>query len=137
MTDRAEQGQPELLGVLLMSLHVHDGNPMPLPRAVGPGAQQRRLSAAGLRRDDRHLLRRRAIQRSEKATPVDQPESCPGHQVSVRIVNDRAKARFLSRRAESPSLAAIATALAPALSAATCRSANGERSAQSRHDAWV
>jgi hypothetical protein len=79
MTDRAEQGQPELLGILLIALHLHDGEPVRLPRAVGPGAQQRRLPAAGRGRDDRHLPRRRTIQSGEKITPVDQPESYPSH----------------------------------------------------------
>jgi hypothetical protein len=35
-----------------------------------------------------------AIQRREKITPVDQPESRLSHQASVRTVNDRAKSRF-------------------------------------------
>ena len=83
MTDRAEQGQPELLGVLLIALHVHDSKPMPLPWAVGPGAQQRRLSATGRSRDDRHLLGRGTIQRSEKIASLDQPESCLSHRLSV------------------------------------------------------
>ena len=38
MTDRAEQGQPELLGILLIALHLNDSKPMLLPRTVGPGA---------------------------------------------------------------------------------------------------
>jgi len=50
--------------------------PARLPRTAGPGAQQRRLPAAGRRGDDRHLPRRRAIQGSDKITPVDQPGSC-------------------------------------------------------------
>jgi hypothetical protein len=54
MTDRAEQGKPELLGVLLVALHLQDGEPVPLTRTAGPGPQQRRLPAAGRRRDDRH-----------------------------------------------------------------------------------
>jgi hypothetical protein len=92
-TDRAEQGQPELLGILLIALDLKDSKPMLLTRTVGPGAQQRRLPAAGRSRDDRHLLGRREIQGSEKITPVDQPESCPSHQASVRTVNDHAEAR--------------------------------------------
>ena len=28
LTDRAEQGKPELLGVLLVALHLHDGEPV-------------------------------------------------------------------------------------------------------------
>jgi hypothetical protein len=79
MTDRAEQGQPELLRILLPALHLHDRQPVPLTRTATPRPQQRRLPAASRRRDDRHLLRRRAIQRGEKITPVDQPESCPSH----------------------------------------------------------
>ena len=77
--DRAEEGQPELLGILLIALHLQDGKPVPLPRAVGPGAQQRRLPAAGRSRDDRHLARRRAIQGSNKISPVDQPGNCWSH----------------------------------------------------------
>jgi hypothetical protein len=70
--DRAEQGQPELLGILLITLHLDDSKSARLTRPVGPRAQQRRLPAAGWSRDDRHLLRRRAIQSGEKITPVDQ-----------------------------------------------------------------
>jgi hypothetical protein len=58
---------------LLVALHLHDREPMPLTRTVCPGAQQRRLPAAGRSGDDHHLLRRRAIQSGEKITPVDQP----------------------------------------------------------------
>ena len=87
MTDRVEQGQPELLGVLLVALHLHDGEPVRLTRPVGPGAQQRRLPAAGRSRDDRHLPRGRAIQRSEKITPVDQPESCPSHRHRPALIS--------------------------------------------------
>jgi hypothetical protein len=48
------EGQPELLGVVLAALHLHDGEPARLARPGGPGAQQRRLPAAGRSRDDRH-----------------------------------------------------------------------------------
>src|SRR5580704_13967720 len=75
MTNRAEQGQPELLGVLVIALHLHDSKPVPLTRTVGPGAQQRRLAAAGRSRDDRHLARHRAIQSGEKIVASDQPAS--------------------------------------------------------------
>src|SRR6266550_4897257 len=47
LTDRAEQSEPELLGVVLAALHLHDGEPVRLARTAGPGAQQRRLPAAG------------------------------------------------------------------------------------------
>ena len=77
VADRAEQGQPELLSVALVALHLHDGEPVRLTRTVGPRAQQRRLPAAGRSRDDRHLPRRRAIQSGEKITPVDQPGLLP------------------------------------------------------------
>jgi len=40
VTDRAEQGQPELLGVVLAALHLHEGEPVRLARPAGPGAQQ-------------------------------------------------------------------------------------------------
>ena len=87
VTDRVEQGQPELLGVLLVALHLQDGEPARLPRTAGPGAQQRRLPAAGRRRDDRHLPRRRAIQGSDKITPVDQPGSCWSHRQRPALVS--------------------------------------------------
>jgi hypothetical protein len=40
VTDRVEQGQPELLGVALVALHLHEGEPVRLARPAGPGAQQ-------------------------------------------------------------------------------------------------
>ena len=86
LTDRAEQGQPELLGVVLVALHLHDGEPVRLARTVGPGTQQRRLPAAGRSRDDRHLPRRRAIQSGEKITPVDQPERSSIHRQRPALV---------------------------------------------------
>ena len=55
--DRIEQGQPELLGVLLVALHLQHGEAARLRRTARPGAQQRRLTAAGRSRDDRHLPR--------------------------------------------------------------------------------
>ena len=47
VTDRVEQGQPEELCVLLVALHLDDGEPARLTRLVGPRAQQRCLPAAG------------------------------------------------------------------------------------------
>ena len=87
VTDRVEQGKPELLGVLLVALHLQHGEPARLPRTVGPGAQQRRLPAAGRSRDDRHLPRRRAIQGSDKITPVDQPGSCWSHRQRPALIS--------------------------------------------------
>jgi len=74
--DRVEQGKPELLGVLLVPLHLQHGEPAPLPGTVGPGAHQRRLPAASRSRDDRNLVLGGAVQNSEKVTPVNQPQSC-------------------------------------------------------------
>ena len=79
VTDRVEQGQPELLGVVLVASHLHEGEPVLLPRPAGPLAQQARLPATGRSRDDRHLPRRRAIQGSDKITTIDQPGSCWSH----------------------------------------------------------
>jgi hypothetical protein len=87
VTDRVEQGKPELLGVLLVALHLQHGEPARLPRTAGPGAQQRRLPAAGRRRDDRHLSRHRAIQGSDKITPVDQPGNCWSHRQRPALVS--------------------------------------------------
>jgi hypothetical protein len=79
ITDRAEQGKPELLSVVLVARHLQHGESMSLTRTIGPRAQQRRLPTAGGSRDDRHLPSRRAIQGSKKLNPVDQPGSCPIH----------------------------------------------------------
>jgi hypothetical protein len=38
MTDRVEEGQPEVLGVLLVAPHLHDSEPVRLTRAVCPRA---------------------------------------------------------------------------------------------------
>ncbi len=40
MTDRIEQGQPELLGVVLVALHLHQSEPPRLARPASPCAQQ-------------------------------------------------------------------------------------------------
>jgi hypothetical protein len=37
LPDRAEDGQPELLGVLLIAPHLDDGQPVPLTRTICPG----------------------------------------------------------------------------------------------------
>src|SRR5580704_12017812 len=76
VTDRVEQGKPELLGVVLIALHMEFGEPVPPPRTVCPRAQQTCLPAASRSRDDRDLPRRRAFQGNYKITPVDQPGSC-------------------------------------------------------------
>src|SRR5580658_11340999 len=86
MTHRVEQGQPELLGVLLVAWYLQQSEPALLLRTAGPGAQQGRLPAAGRSGDDRHLPRRCAIQGSDKITPVDQPGSRRSHTASVTLV---------------------------------------------------
>ena len=63
------------------------GEPVRLARTAGPGAQQRRLPAACRGRDDRHLPRRRAIQGSDKITPVDQPGSCWSHRHRPALIS--------------------------------------------------
>src|SRR5207342_2579981 len=65
----------------------HEGEPARLTRSAGPGAQQRRLPAARRGRDDRHLARRRAIQGSNKITPVDQPGSRWSHRHSPALIS--------------------------------------------------
>jgi len=112
--DRVEQAQPELLGVVLAALHLHQREPARRPRPAGPGAQQRRLPAASRSRDDRHHARRRAIQGSNKITPVDQPGSCWSHRQKARL---DIRARHLWRRSDSPGTFPLATRQVNALSA--------------------
>src|SRR5260370_24996393 len=71
MTDRVEQRKPEKLGVLLVALDLHDGEPMRLTPTVSESAPQRRLPAAGRLSEDRHLPRRPAIQSATKLIPAD------------------------------------------------------------------
>jgi len=72
--DRVEQGKAEVLGVLLVALHLDYGELVRPIRPVRPRAQQRRLPAAGRSRDDRDPSCRRIIQGGEKITSIDQPE---------------------------------------------------------------
>jgi hypothetical protein len=44
--DRAEQGQPGLVGVVLAALHLHEGEPAPLPRSISRGVA--RATVTGL-----------------------------------------------------------------------------------------
>ena len=87
LPDRVEQGQPEILGVVLIAVHRQDSEPVPLSRTAGPRAQQRGLPAAGRSRDDRDLPRRPAIKGGEKITPVDQPGSCSSHRHGPALVS--------------------------------------------------
>ena len=45
LPDRAQDGQPELLGVLLTAPHLHDRQPVGLTWTFCPGPQQRSLAA--------------------------------------------------------------------------------------------
>ena len=75
LPDGAEDGEPELLGVLLVALHLDDGQPVRLTRPIRPGPQQRRLAAPGGRRDQRYLGFCRAIEGREKFPALNQPRS--------------------------------------------------------------
>ncbi len=76
LPDRAEHGEPELLGVLLIAPHLDDCQPVRLARTVRPGPQQRGLAAARGRRDERYLRFGRAIEGREKLSALNQPRSC-------------------------------------------------------------
>ena len=75
LPDGAEDGEPELLGVLLVALHLDDGQPVRLARPIRPGPQQRRLAASGGRRDQRDPGCYRAIEGREKFPALNQPRS--------------------------------------------------------------
>jgi len=87
VTDRRPAGQARTAGRLAGRVAPAARELARLPRTAGPGAQQRRLPAAGRSRDDRHLPRRRAIQGSDKITPVDQPGSCWSHRQRSALVS--------------------------------------------------
>jgi hypothetical protein len=76
LPDCGKNGKPELLAVLLVSLHVDDCQPVALARAVCPGPQQRGLSAAGGGRDKRDLCFRRAIEGRDESCTLNQSRSC-------------------------------------------------------------
>ena len=66
LPDGAEDGEPELLGVPLVALHLDDCQSVQLARPVRPGPQQRGLAAARGGRDQRYLGFCRAIEGCEK-----------------------------------------------------------------------
>ena len=87
MTDRVEQGQPELLGVVLIALHLHEGEPVRLARRP---AQARSSDVFPLPAGAEMIVtfsRRRAVQGSEKITPVDQPGSCWSHRQRPALIS--------------------------------------------------
>src|SRR5882724_8237576 len=76
LPDGAEDGEPELLGILLVALHLDDCPPVRLTRPLRPGPQQRGLAAACGGRDKRYLGFRRPIEGCEKVSALNQPRSC-------------------------------------------------------------
>ena len=76
LPDGAEDGEPELLGVLLVALHLDDRQPVRLTWPIRPGPQQRGLAAACGGRDKRYLGFGRAIKGREKFSALNQPRSC-------------------------------------------------------------
>src|SRR5579859_3855868 len=73
--DGTEDGEPELLCVLLVAPHLDDRHPVPLTRPVRPGPQQRGLPTARGARDKRYLASRRAVEGSQKFPALNQPRS--------------------------------------------------------------
>jgi hypothetical protein len=69
---RVQQGEPEQLTVLLVTLDLDHSHPVLTTRALGPGPEQRRFPAARRRSDDRHLPRHGPVERGNKITPADQ-----------------------------------------------------------------
>ena len=74
--DGAEDGKPELLGVLLIASHLHDCQPVRLTRPICPSPEQRSLAAACGGRDKRYLRCRRAIQGREKVSALNRLQGC-------------------------------------------------------------
>jgi len=85
VADRAEKGEPEQLRVTLAWPHRHEGDPAALTQTAVPRAQQRGLSAAGGRRDDRHLLLGGVVQRGDQVVAVDQSGPGRAWRHSVRV----------------------------------------------------
>jgi hypothetical protein len=73
--DRAENGQPELLGVLLIAPYLDDCQPVRLPRTIGPGPKQGGLAAACGGGDKRYLRCRSSIEGFKKLSALNQPQS--------------------------------------------------------------
>ena len=75
LPDGAEDGDPELLGVLLVAPHLDDCQPIRLTRPIRPGPQQRGLAAACGGRDKRYLGFGRTIERCELCPALNQMRS--------------------------------------------------------------
>ena len=78
LPDGAEDGQPELLGVLLIAPHLDDCQPVPLTRTICPGPEQGSLAAARRGGDKCYLRCRRVIEGRKKLSALNQPRSCLG-----------------------------------------------------------
>src|SRR4029077_13181749 len=65
--DRVQDGEPELLSILLVTGHRHEGDPAILAGSVRPRTQKRGLPASRRRRDDGHLPQGGAIERGQEA----------------------------------------------------------------------
>ena len=78
LPEGAEDGEPELLGVLLIASHLDDGQPVRLARTVCPGPQQRGLAAARGGGDQRYLRCRRAIQGCDEVLRAESAAELPG-----------------------------------------------------------
>jgi len=72
LTDGVEQVKPEKLGVMPVAAYLHDDEPASRAGTFGPGAQQRRLPAAGRSRDGRHLPRCHAVEAGDEIVAGDQ-----------------------------------------------------------------
>jgi hypothetical protein len=74
LTDRVQDGEPELLSILLVTGHRHEGDPAILAGSVRPRTQKRGLPASRRRRDDGHLPQGGAIERRQEA--ISMKETC-------------------------------------------------------------
>src|SRR5258706_1100447 len=93
LPDCVQQGKPESLSIVLVPLHLEDGEPMLLTPTICPGPQQGRLPAAGRSRDDRDLPRRRAVEGSEKISPINQPRVVRHSPLGIRPASPVSTAR--------------------------------------------
>src|SRR5258706_3113545 len=103
LPDCVQQGKPESLSIVLVPLHLEDGEPMLLTPTICPGPQQGRLPAAGRSRDDRDLPRRRAVEGSEKISPVNQPRVVRHSPLGIRPASPVSTARESPRSGDGRS----------------------------------
>src|SRR5260370_8099893 len=77
LPDGDEDGEPELMRVLLVAPHLNHCQSIPPTGPIRPGPQQRGLAAACGARDKRYLRFRRAIEGPQKLSPLNQPPRSP------------------------------------------------------------